>query len=74
MLSLYCPVVGPRRSQFMWFLITLMNLTSPILIFVFHLCRCFQERRVKTGEMEVDSDDNDRNSELGQEDERKHLL
>ena len=56
----------------MWFLITLMNLTSPILIFGFHLCQCFQERRVKTGEMKLDS--HDKNNEAEREDERKHLL
>ena len=56
----------------MWFLITLMNLTSPVLIFSFHLCKCFQERRVKTGEVELDNQDGD--DRVESEDERKHLL
>ncbi len=72
LLSIYCPVVGTRRSRMMWFLITLMNLTSPVLIVSFHLCKCFQERRVKTGEVELDNQDGD--DRVESEDERKHLL
>ena len=49
-----------------------MNLTSPVLIFSFHLCKCFQERRVKTGEVELDNQDGD--DRVESEDERKHLL
>ena len=49
-----------------------MNLTSPVLIVSFHLCKCFQERRVKTGEVELDNQDGD--DRVESEDERKHLL
>ena len=56
----------------MWFLITLMSLTSPVLIFLFSLCRCFQNRRVKSGEEKLHTHEKD--DELEENDERKHLL
>ena len=72
LLTVYCPVVGPRRSQLMWLLITLMNLTSPILIFGFHIFKCFQENRVDSGDTILDGEDS--RNEGDREDERKHLL